>query len=433
MSRCFPFPPPGYEKKPQSSSLHLLLKKKEKEKELKKEKKDREKKDGRERKDKDRDKERSKDKNREKKSKKEKRRDKDKKKDKEKDKKGKRDEDHRKEDEKNVDLVKPQPKKTDVAAVDVPERRPVLMGQPVVNVPVAVVPSIADDARRTRIADVDRRADEAKDKEKKHKSRDKEEKKKKDKSKEKPRDDGGVTVVTATAADRKSPLGDGALVKRGRNGFFHDEARSHMLSRPELPLVNGLLLEDEARPHKVARSELPLVNGPFDDDVARPQKLLRSELPPANEPVHEDEGRSHKLAWPDFPLVNGLEPNLAQDSLGKPVDFNETGKPTGKQQLPLKVNGQAPPKQAPTVPENGEPARKPSRSLHPREIQLSKLLQIPKLEQGAEPVDQDWLIGRQPATTTGPKLDDEELPKVWAEPVLTGPDGVIALPYVLPF
>ncbi|XP_008792931.2 myb-like protein X [Phoenix dactylifera] len=80
MSRCFPFPPPGYEKKPRSENVDLLAKEKHKEKKHKKEKRDKEKREGKEKKDKDR----SKDKHKEKKDRKEKH--KDKKKDKHKDK-----------------------------------------------------------------------------------------------------------------------------------------------------------------------------------------------------------------------------------------------------------------------------------------------------------------------------------------------------------
>ncbi|XP_055813571.1 uncharacterized protein LOC129883046 [Solanum dulcamara] len=86
MSRCFPFPPPGYEKKPRPEDGDLLKEEKRKEKKHKKEK-DKDKKDGKERRDKDR----SDGKHREKKDKKDKHRDKkekhkDKKKDKDKDK-----------------------------------------------------------------------------------------------------------------------------------------------------------------------------------------------------------------------------------------------------------------------------------------------------------------------------------------------------------
>ncbi|XP_057546729.1 uncharacterized protein LOC130825491 [Amaranthus tricolor] len=79
MSRCFPFPPPGYERKTKADDSDLLKKEKNKEKRSKKEKKDKEKKEGKEK----REKERSDDKHREKKDKKEK--NKDKRKDKEKD------------------------------------------------------------------------------------------------------------------------------------------------------------------------------------------------------------------------------------------------------------------------------------------------------------------------------------------------------------
>ncbi|CAL4920101.1 unnamed protein product [Urochloa decumbens] len=85
MSRCFPFPPPGYEKTARpdaqlASSLQQLDKEKHKEKKHKKDKKDRDKKEGKDKKDKDR----SKDKHKDKKDRKEKH--KDKKKDKSKDK-----------------------------------------------------------------------------------------------------------------------------------------------------------------------------------------------------------------------------------------------------------------------------------------------------------------------------------------------------------
>ncbi|KAF3435931.1 hypothetical protein FNV43_RR23023 [Rhamnella rubrinervis] len=57
MSRCFPFPPPGYEKKPTIDDTDLLTKEKNKEKKHKKDKKDREKREGKEKKDRDRSKE----------------------------------------------------------------------------------------------------------------------------------------------------------------------------------------------------------------------------------------------------------------------------------------------------------------------------------------------------------------------------------------
>ncbi|KAK2644030.1 hypothetical protein Ddye_019225 [Dipteronia dyeriana] len=82
MSRCFPFPPPGYEKKARSDEADLLKKEKQREKKPKKEKKDKEKGESKEKKEKDR----SDEKHREKKEKKEKHRDKKEKKDGEKDK-----------------------------------------------------------------------------------------------------------------------------------------------------------------------------------------------------------------------------------------------------------------------------------------------------------------------------------------------------------
>ncbi|XP_034922932.1 uncharacterized protein [Populus alba] len=72
MSRCFPFPPPGYEKKARSDDVDLLEKEKDKEKKHKKEKKDREKREDKEKREKDR----SDEKHRDKKNKKEKHREK---------------------------------------------------------------------------------------------------------------------------------------------------------------------------------------------------------------------------------------------------------------------------------------------------------------------------------------------------------------------
>ncbi|XP_050205420.1 uncharacterized protein LOC126655333 [Mercurialis annua] len=80
MSRCFPFPPPGYEKKARVDDTDLLKKEKHKEKKHGKDKKDNEKREGKEKRDKDR----SKDKHREKKDRKEKHKDKDRDKDKDK-------------------------------------------------------------------------------------------------------------------------------------------------------------------------------------------------------------------------------------------------------------------------------------------------------------------------------------------------------------
>lgn len=78
MSRCFPFPPPGYKRKTITDDPDLLKKEKDKEKKHKKEKRDKEKKEAKEKREKDR----SDDKHREKRDKKDKH--KDKKKDKEK-------------------------------------------------------------------------------------------------------------------------------------------------------------------------------------------------------------------------------------------------------------------------------------------------------------------------------------------------------------
>uniref|UniRef100_A0A5B7ACB6 Putative myb-like protein X n=1 Tax=Davidia involucrata TaxID=16924 RepID=A0A5B7ACB6_DAVIN len=62
MSRCFPFPPPGYEKKDRPDDTNLLTKEKHKEKRHKKDKKDKEKREGKGKKDKERNKEKHKEK-----------------------------------------------------------------------------------------------------------------------------------------------------------------------------------------------------------------------------------------------------------------------------------------------------------------------------------------------------------------------------------
>ncbi|XP_062174359.1 DEAD-box ATP-dependent RNA helicase 42 isoform X3 [Alnus glutinosa] len=82
MSRCFPFPPPGYEKRARIDDTDLLKKEKQKEKRNKKVKKDKEKREGKEKKDK----ERSKEKLSDKKDRKEKKKDKDRDRDRDKEK-----------------------------------------------------------------------------------------------------------------------------------------------------------------------------------------------------------------------------------------------------------------------------------------------------------------------------------------------------------
>ncbi|XP_022761859.1 ankyrin repeat domain-containing protein 11-like [Durio zibethinus] len=82
MSRCFPFPPPGYEKKARTDDVNLLKKEKQKEKKHKKEKKDKEKRENKEKKEKDR----SDGKHKDKKDKKEKHKDNKKEKDRDKEK-----------------------------------------------------------------------------------------------------------------------------------------------------------------------------------------------------------------------------------------------------------------------------------------------------------------------------------------------------------
>lgn len=62
MSRCFPFPPPGYEKKFKAENLDLLTKEKHREKKHKKEKREKEKREHKDKKEKDRNKDKHKDK-----------------------------------------------------------------------------------------------------------------------------------------------------------------------------------------------------------------------------------------------------------------------------------------------------------------------------------------------------------------------------------
>ncbi|CAA7405041.1 unnamed protein product [Spirodela intermedia] len=551
MSRCFPFPPPGYEKKPQSNNLDLLLKKK-KEKEHKKEKKDREKKEGRERKERDRDKDRSKDKNREKKDKKEKRRDKERKKDKDKDEKGalfeRKDEDRRTEglhkaeeegplktgdprdaspkvegvagkgqrklegvggsngmerigsaganheraiafevvrdlvsaEERRVDGAgrpggkgggaaiaeyrragpasalperslgseaaqdpfggeqrrldgpgQPAGKKSSIATIaattaaaaisDAPEQRRAMDG--------GTVQSIASDKKA--VNDSDRKADgkkktrekEAserkgdKDREKKHKgkdrTRDKEEKKRektkvegknKRREEDKLRDGGNMgsspakppaaAAAATAAAEKKSPAANGPHSKRDRNGFlFH---------------------EDEVRPHKLPRpdpsSQLSIVNG------IKPESVhINFSKPMVNEE------QQHK--------INGTVPVVAPVPI-KPRPTTATAATTTTTTTTTTAAAAA----AAEAPENGEPTQKPP---HPHEIQLSRLLQLPKLEEWLEPDDQEWLLGREdlrqkPPEAVAPKPAAEQ-PKVWADAFRADPDGVVVLPYVVPY
>ncbi|XP_007034234.2 PREDICTED: myb-like protein X [Theobroma cacao] len=82
MSRCFPFPPPGYEKKARTDDVDIIKKEKQKEKKHKKDKKEKEKRENKEKKEKDR----SDGKHKDKKDKKEKHKDKKKEKDRDKEK-----------------------------------------------------------------------------------------------------------------------------------------------------------------------------------------------------------------------------------------------------------------------------------------------------------------------------------------------------------
>ncbi|XP_057959130.1 uncharacterized protein LOC131151748 [Malania oleifera] len=86
MSRCFPFPPPGYEKKARTEDVDLLKKEKHKEKKHKKEKKDREKREGNVKREKDKSVEKHKEKKDRKDKHREKRKDREKEKEKEKNK-----------------------------------------------------------------------------------------------------------------------------------------------------------------------------------------------------------------------------------------------------------------------------------------------------------------------------------------------------------
>ena len=105
-------------------------------------------------------------------------------------------------------------------------------------------------------------------------------------------------------------------------------------------------------------------------------------------------------------MVNGIKPDSSPVNSDRSPDLKKS-----------KVNGQVS-EEADILP-------------HPREVQLSRLLQLPKLQVQMDAVDQDWLMLKPAGPRPGPLADG--LPEVWAEAMLTGPEGSVALPYVVPF
>ncbi|CAA6668210.1 unnamed protein product [Spirodela intermedia] len=489
MSRCFPFPPPGYEKKPQSNNLDLLLKKK-KEKEHKKEKKDREKKEGRERKERDRDKDRSKDKNREKKDKKEKRRDKERKKDKDKDEKGalfeRKDEDrrteglHKAEEEgplKTGDPRDASPKVEGVAGKGQRKLEGVGGSNGMERIGSAGANherAIAFEVVRDLVSAEERRVDGA----------------------GRPGGKGGgAAIAEYRRAGPASALPERSLGSEAAQDPFGGEQRR--LDGPGQPAgKKSSIATIAATTAAAAISDAPeqrrAMDGGTVQSIASDKKAVNDSDRKADgkkktrekeaserkgdkdrEKKHKGKDRTrdkeekkrektkvrpHKLPRPDpssqLSIVNGIKPESVHINFSKPmVNEEQQHKINGT----VPVVAPVPIKPRPTTataattttttttttaaaaaaaeaPENGEPTQKPP---HPHEIQLSRLLQLPKLEEWLEPDDQEWLLGREdlrqkPPEAVAPKPAAEQ-PKVWADAFRADPDGVVVLPYVVPY
>ncbi|XP_076915498.1 uncharacterized protein LOC143574869 [Bidens hawaiensis] len=483
MSRCFPFPPPGYEKKLVADDPDLLKKEKRREKKHKKDKKDKEKKDGKEKKEKNR----SEGKHKEKKDK-----HRDKKKDKEKsdtstphDKtiygqpKGYNGETlhhnnvHNKEkinstdykkpaiefphqigdlvrnkikvgdsenykfvqelgrrirDEKNgmgshqlVEERKNNVNKFEMQKTDWDKQKQVMMDVVGFRGSVAVPDRIDGAAPMLLDRRVDKWKNEDRDKQKQEKLKEKSEQKKTER-------DQNTIIMKSDSVGVYNNLSTRLL----DNGFLGVGNEGSLKKRKDTE-TNGRSHENEIRPNKIAR---PISN--ISPDNGRRFDFSQS---PGSQ-------NSLKVGSKGGQRVNGMiasqTASLPAKKLPIPVINNFPPKPSAKsppvitnhvaaQSPPVSIpNHHLPPLSSPPTASKPPPPPK-KKPPHPDTKYLNQILSVPKPDQWCSLDDQEWLFTSKAGPASNkPPTDDLEV-QVWSEAKHIKSVDVCALPYVIPY
>ncbi|XP_057965223.1 uncharacterized protein LOC131155811 [Malania oleifera] len=164
------------------------------------------------------------------------------------------------------------------------------------------------------------------------------------------------------------------------------------------------------------------INGFLHDDI-QPNKLPRS-ISSLN-PVTENQTK-----------LEPCQTDIASHSKGRQADNmvdikeHEINGLVGVPQSVVCLK--TPPSAAVSVNENGKASAKPP---HPDSKYLNQILLVPKMEEWSDFDDQKWLFSSNNLQTKLPKgsFRDDGIAEVWAEAQQIESAGVSALPYVIPF
>ncbi|MQL95764.1 hypothetical protein Taro_028435 [Colocasia esculenta] len=480
MSRCFPFPPPGYEKKPRNDHVDFLTKEKSKEKNhKKKEKREKEKKEGKEKKDKHKDKDRSKDKHREKKDKKEKHRDKTK-----------------KSKDRGKGNKKLSNEKNDQGHTDGHNEEKLAEGQKadvhkISRFTEELVKRIADEEAGNQMGK--QSTSEFQILENIHNST------------QKGRAMDNQIVHNVTVAEEKRMVVDSAMENRdtsdampqsteqrkadGMGQSTNKDAKGHLEAKEKAKESKVEDRKGDKNKDKDGEKKHKRKDKDRDKEKAKEEKRRRKEehkhkeqdkstgleqrghvhlqnIEPAVKPqenkqstgvetslkrkerngfLHEKELRPDKLSRlsssSQLPIENGGKVDPSYIAIPCASDRHETANiavTTVPESKEHKINGirgvQAPPRSGPPPAAGATGSSKTSKKPpHPDEKYLSQLLCLPKMEY-PEFDDQEWLLSRD-AAGRKPKTEPEadEMPQVWDKALHIDSVNILALPYVLPY
>ncbi|CAG7882190.1 unnamed protein product [Brassica rapa] len=448
MSRCFPFPPPGYEKKISSTDEAHSLIKQEKQKKEKKHKRDKEKKQGKEKKDK----ETSKDKHKERKDKKEKHKDK-------KDKDRHKEKSSTSEDKKAVFGVLPNTKD-----------REQLVTNTVLNNGNGESKYIQDLARRIR-------DDEATDSQSvgkislpngvtENNLRKVDEKRSYAMEKRSETDQKGAEIMVKPS-ERKDHAKKTELHEKNH--------RRESVTKSDKPLDSEGIKKNEPKhtTHRSSQEEKTQVGHDKPKYVEGGPRLKERDLDFRVQDLSKASvknltaggvlGKRKDHETNGFLYENGSRPNKIQRPVASPITSVENGrklggcqtlpKPVTELQGPVcsnplvkeehRVNGfidsQEPKDRPKKVKENGEASAK--KRSHPDLKYLDQILNVPQreeLREVDENEEQEWLFGlsdvkllKKPRTDSTTSLDESL--QVWNQALRLESADTVALPYVVPF
>eukprot|EP00268_Persea_americana_P037745 TRINITY_DN37449_c0_g2_i3.p1 TRINITY_DN37449_c0_g2~~TRINITY_DN37449_c0_g2_i3.p1 ORF type:complete len:485 (+),score=133.82 TRINITY_DN37449_c0_g2_i3:536-1990(+) len=484
MSRCFPFPPPGYEKA-RNEDANLPMKEKHKEKRHKKEK-DREKKEGKEKKDKDR----SKDKHKEKKDRKERHKDK---KDKDKNKTSDEKRNEGRKEGCNGLLgefgYKAETLKDSKLMGELGRRiRDEATGN---GCQLAQNFSVTADQRRNegfgRLMGQTEKKTEGKDKKKDENKHGDFTTAEKQSDKDKYRGTSDKMVRNINDTDQKRIVGSIPTEKEAEKRIEGKEKVNkgkEIDRRGERHNKNGELEEKRSKGNekyrdkekKEEKDKLEQDNHKYDKEqhkfrengrMEQTGKTLniKSSFPPkdsnnsvslegnlkkrkeleTNGFIHENVTRPNKLPRPAsylLPSENGWKSESCHVTISSTSDrkgSNDIRKVEINKEH--SVNGIAETQPSSVVPrpsisieasENGEASTRPP---HPDSKYLNQILSIPKVGEWSDFDDQEWLFGSN-SLGSKPKAavcNSSEIPQVWAEALQLESADVCALPYVIPY